>query len=155
MYATTFAPALRFGISAKTRARTLRLAREVTLENEVVTPLSPGSPSNVANAPSTSSALSPQAMAIFHRISMRKIAQNLRLLSIVNLTVALVASLVLYMIGTLIGQSVISIGAIGYAIGHCTSTILANIANFQTIENSNPMPDHDGTELGHSLSDSF
>ena len=154
MYATTFAPALRFGISAKTRARTLRLAREVTLENEVVAPLSFGSPSNVANAPS-SSALSPQAMAIFHRISMRKIAQNLRLLSIVNLTVALVASLVLYMIGTLIGQSVISIGAIGYAIGHCTSTILANIANFQTIENSNPMPDHDGTELGHSLSDSF
>ena len=78
---------------------------------------------------------------------MRKIAQNLRLLSIVNLTVALVASLVLYMIGTLIGQSVISIGAIGYAIGNGTSTIMANIATFQTIETSNPMPGHDGPEV--------
>jgi len=84
-------------------------------------------------------------MAIFQRISLRKIVQNLRVLSIVNLTVALIASLVLYMIGTLIGQEVISIGAIGYAIGYCTSTIMANIATFQTIENRNPMPDHDGT----------
>ena len=136
MFATTFAPALRFGNSAKTRARTLRPAREIEVGNEVAPTLGLGNPSVVVNTAS-SSGLSPEAMALFHRISVRKIAQNLRTLSIVNLTVALIASLGLYMIGTLIGQSVISIGAIGYAIGNCASTIMANIATFQTTEASN------------------